>query len=284
MKNHTKTLGKYAYLNGKIIPSSKACIHSYDLGLMRGMAVFDFLRFRNQKPIFLKEHLDRYFRSAKILNIPTVFTKEEYTKAISDLITKNKQENGTVRIILSAGPITSGFTITTPHVIILIEPYYELPQEYFEKGVKIITDIYDRPYPKAKHTHYLEAGILDSKKLKSKALEIVYIDSKGFVCEPSTSNICIIKKGILYTPKSNVLEGITLMYVLKTAKKLGIKCVIKDFKLKDLLNADEVFITATNKDVLPVIKIDSHIIADGKVGLLSKKILGNYRALTNSTN
>lgn len=274
-----KNLGKFAFLNGKIIPSSKANIHAYDLGLMRGMSIFDFMRFRDFKVIFLKEHIDRLFNSAKLFSIPTVLTKNEYIKAINDLIAKNKQPHGTIRIILSAGPVTSGFTITAPHIIILSEPYYELPPAYFEKGVKLITDTYDRPYASAKHTHYLQAGMLEAKRIKTGAIELLYINSKGFVCESTTSNIAFIKKGVLYTPKSNVLGGITLVYVLKAAKKVGVICVVKDFKLKELLSADEVFITATNKDVLPIVQIDTNKIADGKVGPLSKKILQAYRSL-----
>jgi branched-chain amino acid aminotransferase len=279
-----KKLGTHAFMNGKIVPSGQAFIHSYDLGLMRGMAVFDFLRFKNSKPIFLREHIDRLFNSAKIFGIPAVFSKDEYSTAIHNLLQKNKQKDGTIRIILSAGPITSGFDITQPQVIILIEPYYELPEMYFEKGVKIITLPYERPYAGAKHTNYMIAGINDAKKKKAKAVEILYVDGKSFVHEPSTSNICMIKNGTLFTPKTNVLQGVTLIYVLKCAKKLGIKCEVKDFKLKDLLNADEVFITATNKDVLSVVKVDAKIIANGKPGPMTAKILTCYRELISATN
>jgi branched-chain amino acid aminotransferase len=270
-------LGKFAFLNGKIIPTSDARIHVFDLGLMRGMAVFDFLRFRNCKPVFLKEHIDRLFNSAKIFDIPTVFTKAKYTQSISKLIKKNKQKDGSIRILLSAGTVTDGFVITKPHVIILIEPYYELPESYFEKGVKIITDIYERPYPSAKHTHYLEAGRLDAKKRKEKAVEILYVDTHSFVREPTTSNICMIKNNVLFTPKTHILNGVTLIYTLKSAKKLGIKIVEKDFTLKELLKADEVFITATNKDILPVVMIDKNKIGNGKVGEITKRILKHYR-------
>jgi branched-chain amino acid aminotransferase len=279
-----KKLTKYAFVNGKMIPSSKATIHAYDLGFMRGMAVFDFLKFKNLKAIFLNDHIDRLFNSAKIFGIPTILSKEAYMIAVNALINKNKQINGTVRIILSAGPITEGFKITEPQIIILVEPYYELPEEYFTNGIKIITLPYERPYADAKHTNYLTAGINDTKKKKAKAVEILYIDEKSFVREPSTSNICMIKHGTLFAPKTNVLKGVTLIHVLKCAKKLGIKSVVKDFKLKDLLNADEVFITATNKDVLPVVKVDSKIIANGKPGEVTKRLLITYRALINSTN
>ena len=277
-------LGTYAFLNGTIILSHKATIHCYDLGLMRGLAVFDFLRFKNSKAIFLKEHIDRLFNSAKLFNIPPVFSKEEYVKAIVDLIQKNKQKDGTVRIILSAGPVTDGFSITAPQIIILVEPYYELPEIYFQKGTKIITLPYERPFASAKHTNYSTAGIHDKKKKAAKAIEILYVDAKGFVREPSTSNICMIKKGVLYTPKSNVLGGITLIHILKCAKKLGIKTVVKDFTLKELLNADEVFLTATNKDALPIVKIDNSTISNGKPGEYTRTILECYRALINSTN
>lgn len=277
-------LGAYAFVNGTIIPSSKATIHCYDLGLMRGMAVFDFFRFTDYRARYIKDNIDRFFNSARTFGIPTVFSKDEYMQAVAALIKKNNQERGTVRIILSAGPITDGFAITAPHIIMLVEPYYELPAEYFEKGVKIITVPYKRPFAEAKHTHYAVAGIHDAKKRKAGAMEILYVDEKGYVTEPSTSNICMIKKGVLYTPKSNVLGGITLTYVLKCAQKLGTKTVIKDFKLKDLLTANEVFITATNKDVLPVIQIDAKKIANGKPGELTRKILECYRAFTNSTN
>jgi branched-chain amino acid aminotransferase len=279
-----KKLAKYAFVNNKIVPSNKVAIHPYDLGFMRGMAVFDFLKFKDLKAIFLKDHVDRLFNSAKVFGILTILSKDEYIIAVNALINKNKQINGTIRIILSAGPITEGFKITEPQIIILIEPYYELPEEYFNNGIKIITLPFERNYAGAKHTNYAFAGINESKKQSSKALEILYVNDKGFVREPSTSNIAIVKNNTLYIPKSNVLEGITLKYVIKCAKKIGVKYVIKDFKIKELLNADEVFITATNKDVLPVVKVDSNIISNGKPGEVTKRLLITYRALINSTN
>jgi branched-subunit amino acid aminotransferase/4-amino-4-deoxychorismate lyase len=112
---------------------------------------------------------------------------------------------------------------------------------------------------------------LEPIKRKAGATEILFLkDNKLYEC--STSNIFIIKKGIFYTPKNNILAGITRKVVIDLLNKNKFKVIEKDISEKELFAADEIFITATNKKVLPVIKIDKKIIGNGKVGDLTKQI------------
>jgi branched-chain amino acid aminotransferase len=277
-------LRPYAFFDGKIVPVEEVKIHAFDLGFMRGLCVFDFLRFRNKKTIFLSKHLDRLFNSAALMGIPIVYTKEEYTKSVNDLIEKNNESEGTVRIILSAGPLTTGFDITHPYVIIFIEPYHVISLEYYELGAKLITVRGDRALPQAKHTNYSIPGANEAKKKAAKALEILYVDQNNMVHEPATSNICIVKDGKVISPKSGVLEGVTLMKATEAAKNIGIDIERTDFTLDELLSADEAFIVATNKDVLPITQIDETTIGNGKPGEITNEILVAYRALMSETN
>lgn len=276
-------LRPYAFFDGKIVPVQEVLIHPFDLGFMRGMCVFDFLRFKDKKPLFLKEHLDRLFNSARILGIPACYTREEYTSFINELITKNNEDYGTIRMIISAGPLTHGFTITHPYVIIFIEPYHTYPDTAFSNGVSLMTVQAERVFPEAKHTNYSIPGAHEAERAQQGALEILYIDNHDMVREPATSNICMVKDGIIYTPQTHILTGITLLKAIEAAKNTSIELVQREINLKELLAADEVFITATNKDILPIVKIDNTTIAQGVPGPVSKKILDAYIALTNQS-
>jgi branched-subunit amino acid aminotransferase/4-amino-4-deoxychorismate lyase len=156
-----------------------------------------------------------------------------------------------------------------PNLIIACEPPYSPLKKDEDQGIKLITSVYMRPFPMSKTTCYIEAVRLEPQKRKAGALEILFIYNKT-VFECSTSNIFIVKKGAIYTPKENVLHGITRKAVINLAKKAGYVVIEKDISEKELFSADEVFITATNKKILPVIKIDSKKIANGKVGNITK--------------
>ena len=102
---------------------------------------------------------------------------------------------------------------------------------------------------------------------------------KNTILEATTSNIFLVKNSILYTPADNVLKGITRKLTLDIAKKLNIKVNEQEISITELYDADEAFITATNKKILPIIQIDSKVIGDGKVGEITKKLLNEYQTL-----
>jgi len=261
---------KYCYFNGKIITLDKAVLPVYDLGIVRGYGAFDFFRTYNGKIFQPKAHYARFKNSLKEIGLKFELSFQDFEKACYDLMKLNKMTESSFRLLMTGGSSYSLLS-TKPSLFILAEPITEYYLPYAKKGIGLITSEYLRPFPLSKSTCYIEAVRLEANKKKAGATEILFLkDKKLYEC--STSNIFIIKKGIFYTPKNNILQGITLKVVIDLLNKNKFKVIEKDISEKELFAADEIFITATNKKVLPVIKIDKKIIGNGKVGNLTKQI------------
>lgn len=259
---------KYCYSEGQITEFSKARIALNDLGALRGYGAFDFFRTYNGKPFHLKDHYTRFQNSAKNigLSVPVSFT--EFEKIALDLLKKNKIKDASFRAVLLGGPVENSLVPNKPTFYILVEEVYEPTKEQLQKGVTLMVHEYLRYIPEAKTTNYVEAVKMQKERIKQKAYEILYV-SDGMVLECSTSNIFMIKGKHLITPSKNILKGITRKVIMKIAKKDFI-VEERDVEIYELLLADEVFISGTNKKILPVVKIGKKVVGDGKVGEKTK--------------
>lgn len=259
----------YTYINGEYILYSQSTMPVSDLIIQRGYAVFDFLLVKNNVPRFLPFHLDRFFHSASVLSLVVPCSKEELTGIIIRLITKNNCGNSSVKIILTGGFSADDFTLSNTSSLIVINKPFEIKiPEAWRNGGSLISSKYQREFPEAKTINYLRSVSLSRKLVETNAAEILYLD-RNWVRECSRSNVYMVKDNCIYTPKSKILAGVTRKRILQAE---GFQVAESDFKFKDLLAADEVFITSTTKGVLPIVQIDSHIISDGKPGLLTMAI------------
>ena len=269
----------FYYLNGKIVEKNKALIQVNDLGLLRAYGVFDYLRTYKRKPFYSEDHLNRFFYSASSLNLKPPISKEEIKRVIFQLIKKNKDlKDLSFRIVLTGGPTQDTRISEKPTFFIIVEPIHYYPPEVFEKGIKLITLDYCREFPTTKTINYLWAISQWKNILKKDAAEILYI-WQGRVLEASTSNFFMVKNKTLFTPQNEVLEGVTRKLVIKLAKENKIKVIEKIITLKEVLESDECFITATDKEIMPVVKIDNRIIGTGCPGEQTKKLLNLFREL-----
>jgi len=147
-----------------------------------------------------------------------------------------------------------------------------LPDEWYEKGVKVITIFSERDIPGAKSLSYIPATMALQKARDNDGVEALYLDRKSFVLEATTSNLFAFIKGKLVTPDKGVLKGITRQAILSIAKNM-FTIELRQIHLTELLKAQEIFITGTNKGVVPVIQVDDTIINDGSVGENTKKVI-----------
>lgn len=264
---------RQSYFNGKIIASDKIKISPYDLGVLRGYGVFDVMRTQNGKLFLLKDHWKRLQNSARELNLKIPVSKKELQEIIIKLLKLNGFKESIIRTVLTGGTSKDGFTFENKESFyILIERFSPLPRECFTKGVNVITLEYLRDVPEAKIINYIAAIKNQKEKNKRRSLEIIYT-SKGKALEASTSNLFIIKNGKLITPKKNILLGITRKLTMKLAKENGFKVFEREIKTGELFSADEMFLTASNKDIVPVVKADGKKIGDGKVGKITKDLM-----------
>ena len=263
------------YFNGSIIPLAEVRINPYDIGFLRGYGVFDYLKVYQGKPFLLKEHLIRFQNSAKALNLSVPLSIEKIEAIVAELLQKNNAGTCAVRLVLSGGVSDSLVQNKELTFLILVEDAHPLAPELYENGAKLITKEYDRPVPSAKHSNYSFAAAHQDERLKADAVEILYL-ADGEVRECSTSNIFVIGENWIATPKENVLIGMTRNYIIDLVNKN----LTQEFKMEErrvtaleLFSANECFITASNKEVVPIVAIDGRPIGDGKVGATTRRIM-----------
>ena len=264
---------KNAFFNGKIVPFSEARLPLNDIGILRGYGVCDVARTRNRKPFLIERHLARFRQSAERFRILIPYSDQELSAAITLLI-GDVQEEASIKMIATGGPSLDGTTFNphTPTVYILVSHFTPLPDLLFTDGVKLITHQYQRPFSEVKSLNYQTMVEAQPMRDAAGAFEILYVENK-LVKEAATSNIFSVKGGVISTPNSGILPGITRSIVLDLARQ-QYEVEERPVTINQLLDADEVFLTATNKDVLPVKQIDSRVYG---VGPCTQHILKIFR-------
>lgn len=273
-------MNKYCFLNGKILPLNKAKISPLDLGFCRGYALTETLRTYNGKIFALDKHYERLEKGAKFLKLRLI-SKDKVEKIIEKLIKLNRLKEAKIKIVLSGGVGKKDLEIGKETIFIYAEKLKKLPEDFYKNGVKLITSKYKREYFEYKIASYIE--IIRNKDLlkKQKAFNILYTYD-GYVYECATANIFCFKGKNLITP-DKVLEGVTRYFVIKLAKN-DFNVFIRPLRFKELIKADEVFITSTTIDILPVVKIDNYKINNGKVGEKTKFLMEKWKNFVNSQN
>lgn len=269
----------YYNINGKITPVAEAQLHVTDLAIVRGYGVFDYFRVLGGRPLFVEDYVDRFFRSATLLDLEMPYSKIELIHYIQQLLDKNEQAKGGIRLILTGGYTSDNYTPVQPNLLILQHPFSTFPAWGYERGVKMLTFQYEREIPVAKTINYV-TGIRIQKWLKDNGADAVLYYDRGTIKESDRSNFFIIDyAGKLITPKEGVLPGITRMKVLEIARNMGLTVEERPVQLDEVFEAKEAFMTSSIKKVLPVIMVDDKPIADGKVGEMTQKLSAGFEAL-----
>jgi branched-chain amino acid aminotransferase len=260
-------------MDGRFVPASEAVIPVDDLAIMRGFGVFDLLRTLNGKPLFLKEHIKRLQASARRLGIELPWSPQELIGIVMQTLQRNAFEESNIRIVVTGGSSPDFITPQgTPRLLVLITRAPQLPQWWYTDGVKVITFFSERSIPGAKSIDYATATIALKQARDQNAIEAVYVDRNGHVREGTTSNLFAVYADTLVTPAKGILSGITRQAVLDLASKM-IRVDLRDLHLENLLTADEVFITGTNKMIVPVVRIDDTTIGSGRPGRQTQKLM-----------
>ena len=244
-----------------------------DLAVLRGYGVFDLSKTVNGKLFLWKEHWRRFQSSAKLLGLKIPLPEKAVREAIGRLLEKNEGEDCNIRLLLTGGVARIGLVVHKPRFYILAEPIQPLPRKLFEKGAKVITCSHERVVPEAKTTDYLVAVRLQKERIRAGAVEILYLSNDDRVLECSTSNFFLVTNGRLITARDAVLMGVTRNLVIDLANECGITVEEKDVAQQELASADEAFLTATNKNIVPVVQIDDLEIGDGKPGAMTRRLM-----------
>lgn len=269
----------YSFIDGKVLPTHEARIPIDDVGFMRCYAIYEGITTVGVQPAFLSEHMDRLERSAELLGISLPYTRNEMVNIITELGAYVTTPRGDIRVVLSGGQSADGLTPGEKSAFYaIVNNLAPLPEDLYKKGGKVMTHEHQRFLPECKTTHYTTAAMLQKTKKEHGAIEILYTKN-GNVLEAATCNVFIVKNGTLITPEKNILHGITRMKTLEIANKESVPVELRDITIQELLAADEVFLTSSYKDILPITTVDTHIIGAGTVGQLTHRMSEAYQNL-----
>jgi D-alanine transaminase/branched-chain amino acid aminotransferase len=271
-------MSKWVYLNDEFLPEEKACLHVSDLSIQRGYGIFDFFKIINGKPVFLEDHLNRFYQSAKQMQLTVPKDREELSAGIFDLMEKNDLPYSGIKITLTGGYSPDGYALAKPNLIISQHIFPFTTQESFDKGIKLITYSHQRQLPQVKTIDYLMAIWLQSL-IKEKAADDVLYHINGVVTECPRANFFIVtKNNELITPANNILKGITRMKVLEFAAA-NYTVHEKQITIKDIQNASEAFITSSTKRILPVVQVGDYMIGGKGIHTVTSDLYKQLLAL-----
>jgi branched-chain amino acid aminotransferase len=280
------------YVDGELFDKGEAKISVYDHGLLYGDGVFEGIRSYNGKVFRLREHLDRLWYSAKAIWLKIPISKQEMAKAIEETLALNGIEDGYIRVVVTRGCGTLGLDpdkCSHPQVIIITDHISLYPDEVYEKGLEIITVSTVRNHPAAlsprvKSLNYLNNILAKIEGKQANCVEALMLNHKGEVAECTGDNIFLARNGTLLTPPNDagILEGITRAAVIDLAREAGIEVREVSLTKHDVYIADECFLTGTAAEVVPVVKVDSRTIGDGKPGPITRDLAQRFRKLTRS--
>ena len=272
---------KIVYLNSKFIKFRDAKIHIEDRGLQFSDSVYEVISFYNQQLVDFEFHIKRLKYSLKELKIKYEVNKDKIKKIFNKIINLNKLKNGIVYLQITRGVQPRDHSYNNnliPNLIIYtINKKFNLPNKNF-KGEKAITYKDLRWKRRDIKSVSLLANVLAKKEaVRKNAYEAILID-KDKITEATASNVWIVKNNKLITHPANtdILKGITRESVKKIIKTNKLQLDEKNFTIKQLYNADEVFITSSTNLVTPITKIDSKIINKGKIGDISLQLATLY--------
>lgn len=264
------------YYNGQFVERSTVHIDIEDRGYQFGDGIYEVIRVYHGKPFYLKEHLTRFFRSAKELHISLPFTKEEIHHSLLQLVQKNGLDHGNIYIQATRGvaPRNHAFPSDTKAITLAYTISSARPLEALQQGVQVIT-AEDIRWLRCdiKSLNLLGAVLAKQKAVDANCFEAILIRDQ-VVTEGSSTNVFFVKEEKLYTHPANqhILHGITREIVLELARQLNIPVVFQALPEDDLAEVEECFLTGTTTEVCPVVEIDGKPVGSGKPGPITRKL------------
>ena len=280
------------WLNGKYINKEDAYVspltHTlhYGLGAFEGVRSYGSTNGDNVNIFRLKEHTERLFESAKIINVSINHTVDEVMEAQIGVISKSNLKDAYIRPLLYLNDERLGLDIVGMSSHLMIScwdwPTY-FGAESIEQGIDVMISSFTRQFPnslmtKSKITGGYVNGVMAHDQAKNNGYqEAILLDTNGFVAEGSGQNIFIVKNGNLLTPELTCcLNGITRRSVIQIAKDKGMEVDERQITRDELYTADEIFFSGTAVEITPIRSVDKVIIGPGKRGEITKIIQETY--------
>lgn len=264
----------------------KNCVSVFDRGFLYGDGLFETMRSYGGRIFKLDEHLSRLFRSSKVLKIKMPYSKKELKRAVHRDLKAARIKDAYIRLTLTRGEGTFNFKHDSrmkPNVVVTVKEFKGYPDIFYFRGISAkISDIRQNEYSPLsgiKSLNFLDHIIARMRAQDEGFYEAILTNTKGHVAEAATSNIFLVKRGMLLTPSldSGILPGITRRAVIRIARKLGIRVAEKAITQKELAGADEIFLTNSLGEIFPVVRVGKIAIGNGLPGEMTKLLHAHYK-------
>jgi len=277
------------WMNGEFVAWEDAKVHVLTHGLHYGTGVFDSMRcyetdlnpsrppavFRNA------DHIDRLLRSAELYYMPVPYTPEELRAATLELVARNGLRECYIRPLVTRGYGTMGLNPLDATVDVIIACWEwgtYLGDEGMRNGVRAMTSSWRRISPDSLIPHakasgqYLNSVLAKVESVKAGYEEAILLDDHGHVCEGTGENVYIVRDGEIATPgqHNSILDGITRRSVIQICQDLGYEVVERNVARAEMYLADEVFLSGTAAELVPVREVDNHQIGTGRPGEITR--------------
>jgi branched-chain amino acid aminotransferase len=273
----------YVYLNGEFTKSSEARVSVFDQGFLYGDGIFESFRSTGARLYQFPLHYQRLLQSAAALSYPVTFSQPQLEEILLELRERNGLQNAYYRITITRGKGQIGFQrdlVNDLTCLVIGREFQGFDSSCYDAGVRLNVAKTRRNAPEAINPKIKSISNLNSLlgKLEAKAsgaFEVVMLNNKDHICEGASSNIFWTKDKWVFTPDAStgLLEGVTRMSIMRLCEeKLNLRVITGEFKLQDLKFADEVFITSTSLEIMPVVKVDDFTINQGLVGPIARRL------------
>lgn len=279
----------YVYLNGKIVPSKEAVISVFDHGFLYGDGIYETMRVYDGVIFKLDEHIKRLYRSASLIGLTIPQGVDSLKISIYETLMANNLRNAYVRLTVSRGRGELGLDpelCSEPTVVIIAHKFKEYPKTLYENGIKAIIaqtrrNLIEAINPKIKSLNFLNNILAKIEAKRVGAYEAIMLNVNNELTEGTISNVFFYKEGALCTPsiECGILDGITRETIIEIARRKNLKIKEGRFKREDIYSSEEVFITNTTLEVMPVSSIDKYRY---KIGSITKSLHHLYKEEVNA--
>jgi len=279
------------YINGEFYDNKEdARISVWDHGFLYGDGIFEGIRAYNGRVFKLDEHLKRLYDSAKTLAIKIPLSFEELKETTLETIRRTKEMDCYIRLIVSRGVGDLGIDprkCPKPTIVIIVDKITLFPEKLYDVGVKVIIastrkNFMEAVNPNVKSLNYLNNIMAKIEAVHAGVPESIIINVHGYVTEGTADNIFVIDDGVLKTPPAyaGILVGITRNVIMDVARSMNIPVQETLMTSHELYVADEIFLSGTAAEMIPVIEVDGRMVGNGKPGPIYRKLLEGLRART----
>ncbi|MFQ5790031.1 MAG: aminotransferase class IV [Acidobacteriota bacterium] len=280
-------MGIRVNVDGRLGTENDRLISPLDQGFVFGASVYETVRTYHGRPFLLDRHLERLRRSAAGLNIAVDLAEKEIVSRVEETLAAAANAESYIRIIVSAGLGALDYRVGSagpPTVVVLVKPLPGVPSRFYREGIRAALVDVVRNHPQSVSPHIKSSNLLNNLLALREAdacgaEEALMLNYRGELAEGSRTNVFIVKDGVAKTPSldAGILAGVTRDLVISVARERQIETRECRLLPGEVFKADEVFLTATGKEILPVVAVSERVIGDGMPGPVTLELHKAYR-------